>query len=341
MSDSKVASVLAFERKLDPSDALFFAGNWQNRDQEAEWQPILVTEKSVRGTISNRRKDTAKLDAEIENANLQTIDVAALPNDCDTLKVRFTLRILGGVGMPSACNNMEYQQKLLKMVEAYVAQHGFSELASRYAYNLANGRFLWRNRVGVEQVEVRIQHNSVKGTQQNWCFNALELSLRKFEPTEATKTDLQVLGQIIESGLQGERYVLLKVEAYVRIGEGQEVFPSQELILDKGPTKKGQKSKTLYQINGVAAMHSQKIGNALRTIDTWYPDETGVGPIAVEPYGSVTSQGKAYRHPKQKQDFYNLFDAWVGKDQVPEIGNQHFVMATLIRGGVFGGSGKE
>lgn len=115
MSDSKVASVLAFERKLDPSDALFFAGNWQNRDQE-DWQPILVTEKSVRGTISNRRKtkdqDPAKLDAEIENANLQTIDVAALPNDCDTLKVRFTLRILGGVGMPSACNNAEYQQKL-------------------------------------------------------------------------------------------------------------------------------------------------------------------------------------------------------------------------------------
>lgn len=344
MSDSKVASVLAFERKLDPSDALFFAGNWQNRDQE-DWQPILVTEKSVRGTISNRRKtkdqDPAKLDAEIENANLQTIDVAALPNDCDTLKVRFTLRILGGVGMPSACNNAEYQQKLLKMVEAYVAKHGFSELASRYAYNLANGRFLWRNRVAVEQIEVSIRYNPVEGKEQNWCFDALALPLRKFEPTEATKADLQTLSQVIESGLQGERYVLLKVEAYVRIGEGQEVFPSQELILDKGSTKKGQKSKTLYQINGAAAMHSQKIGNALRTIDTWYPDETGVGPIAVEPYGSVTSQGKAYRQPRQKQDFYNLFDAWVVRDQVPEIGNQHYVMATLIRGGVFGESGKE
>ncbi|MFG9942851.1 type I-F CRISPR-associated protein Cas7f/Csy3 [Pseudomonas aeruginosa] len=41
----------------------------------------------------------------------------------------------------------------------------------------------------------------------------------------------------------------------------------------------------------------------MRTIDTWYPDEDGLGPIAVEPYGSVTSQGKAYRQPKQKLDF--------------------------------------
>ena len=28
----KTASVLAFERKLDPSDALFHAGNWDQRD---------------------------------------------------------------------------------------------------------------------------------------------------------------------------------------------------------------------------------------------------------------------------------------------------------------------
>ena len=92
-------------------------------------------------------------------------------------------------------------------------------------------------------------------------------------------------------------------------------------------------------VGHVAGIHSQKIGNALRTIDTWYPvdEENGnIGPIAVEPYGSVTSQGKAYRQPKQKADFYNLLDDWVLKDKAPEMGNQHYVMATLIRGGVFG-----
>jgi CRISPR-associated protein Csy3 len=55
----------------------------------------------------------------------------------------------------------------------------------------------------------------------------------------------------------------------------------------------------------------------------------------------VTTQGKAYRQPKKKDDFYSLFDNWLVKDQVPAVEQQHFVMATLIRGGVFGDSGKE
>ncbi|MEC8936050.1 MAG: type I-F CRISPR-associated protein Cas7f/Csy3, partial [Pseudomonadota bacterium] len=102
------------------------------------------------------------------------------------------------------------------------------------------------------------------------------------------------------------------------------------------------KSKTLYQVNGIAGIHSQKLGNALRTIDTWYPkpeDGSDLGPIAVEPYGSVTTQGTAYRQPKQKKDFYNLLDNWLLKDQAPAPEDQHFVMATLIRGGVFGDAG--
>ena len=107
----KTASVLAFERKLDPSDALFRAGQWEDRSQAAQWKLIPVREKSVRGTISNRLKakdqDPAKVDAKIEDPNLQTVDVATLPHDADTLAVRFTLRVLAGAGTPSACNNAE------------------------------------------------------------------------------------------------------------------------------------------------------------------------------------------------------------------------------------------
>jgi hypothetical protein len=64
-----------------------------------------------------------------------------LPAQADTLKVQFTLRVLGGAGTPSACNSAAYQAKLLATVQGYVQQHGFGELARRYAANLANGRF--------------------------------------------------------------------------------------------------------------------------------------------------------------------------------------------------------
>lgn len=345
------ASVLAFERKLDPSDGLFSAGRWTDLENSVHWPAVVVHEKSVRGTISNRLKtkgvDSAKLDAAIESPNLQRVDVATLQNDTDTLKVRFTLRILGGAGTPSACNNANYQAQLQATVASYIREHGFAELAGRYAHNIANARFLWRNRIGAEEIQTEVRRLSRGEVIQSWTFKATDFNLRNFDIPVSAQESLKELTAAIAKGLEGQDYVLLEVIAYARIGDGQEVYPSQELILDKGD-KKGQKSKTLYTVSTDgkpnAALHSQKIGNALRTIDTWYPteDEHSLGPIAVEPYGSVTNQGKAYRQPKDKADFYSLLDAWVLKGEVPkDPGNQHYVMATLIRGGVFGDSDKE
>ena len=291
---------------------------------------------SVRGTISNRLKsaiqsDPAKLDAEIQKANLQRVDVAALPFDADTLRLSFTLRVLGNLALPSACNDQDYQAALASVINAYIDEHGFDELAGRYAANIANGRFLWRNRIGSEAVEVRVRHIENQATQDEWVFDSHAFDLRAFDPA---MKQLAGLTEVIKRGLSGDAFAFLQVAAYSRLGAGQEVFPSQELVLDNSRDNK--KSKTLYQVGDVAALHSQKIGNALRTIDTWYPESQDLGPIAVEPYGSVTNRGKAYRQPKAKMDFYTLLDRWVCKGEAPEPGQQHYVIATLVRGGVFG-----
>jgi len=332
------ASVLAFERKLNPSDAVFHAGRWDDRADGKSWAPVEIKEKSVRGTISNRMKtkgqDLANRDAAIENPNLQTVDIAALPHDADTLRVQFTLRVLSGVGEPSACNNVAYRAKLQEAISGYVQEQGFTELANRYAANLANGRFLWRNRPGAERVEIEVAPiKEGKAAKPAWTFDALKLDLRSLDnPNDA---GVKELAKVIADALTDSKHpLLLQITAYARLGNGQEVFPSQELILDKN----SKKSRILYSMQDIAAIHSQKIGNALRTIDTWYEDvhELGLGPIAVEPYGSVTTQGKAYRQPKQKQDFYTLLDDWLLRDKVPTLEQQHFVMAVLIRGGVFG-----
>ncbi|AHB09919.1 type I-F CRISPR-associated protein Csy3 [Zymomonas mobilis] len=336
----KTASVLSFERKLDPSDALFFSGNWSNKSDDKAWQPIHLREKSVRGTISNRLKkgeaDPAKLNAAIEKPNLQTVDVATLPFDSDTLKVEFTLRVLGGVGEPAACNSMEYRSKLVATISHYIDTHGLDILGNRYAANLANGRFLWRNRLGADAISIQITRLSGDESTLVGVFDALAHPLRQFEEKSVSE-ELEALAKLITAGLAGQEHVLLRVKAFIRMGEGQEVFPSQELLLDKG---KSTKSRFLYSVGqdekAIAAIHSQKIGNALRTIDTWYPDAEINGPIAVEPYGSVTTQGVAYRQPKAKKDFYSLLDAWVLKDKEPAIEDQHFVIAVLVRGGVFG-----
>ncbi len=204
-----------------------------------------------------------KLNAEVEKANLQTVDACALGEHQDTLKVGFTLKVLGGIENPSACNNEIFLKSYQSVANNYIQQYGFTELAKRYALNIANARFLWRNRVGAEKVEVVVTIND----QPAVTFNALEYPLHDFDHIDEK---VQNLANQIAKALKGETpYLLIKVEAYALVGKAQEVYPSEELVLDKG---KGDKSKILYQVKDVAAMHSQKIGNALRTIDTWYPE---------------------------------------------------------------------
>ena len=334
-NEKAVPSVLAFEKKLVPSDGYFYGTSWENRNEQT---PLKLIPKSVRGTISNRLKpavagDPMKLNAEVEKANLQTVDACALGEHQDTLKVGFTLKVLGGIENPSACNNETFLNSYRSVAQNYIEKYGFTELAKRYALNIANARFLWRNRVGAEKVEVVVTVND----QPTVTFNALEYPLHNFDQVDEK---VQALANQIASALRGEvPYLLIKVEAYALVGKGQEVYPSEELVLDKG---KGEKSKILYHVNDVAAMHSQKLGNALRTIDTWYPEfDEKKTAIAIEPYGAVTNLGKAYRTPKDKKDFFTLFDKYALGESLENPEQEHYVMAVLVRGGVFGQSSKD
>ncbi len=337
----EIASVLAFEKKLVPSDGYMYGTSWEKRKESAI--ALKLIEKSVRGTISNRLKkalqnDPAKLDAEVEKPNLQTVDSCALGTDHDTLKLFFSLKILKGVEIPSACNNSLFQLSYQEAAKTYIDREKFTELSIRYATNIANARFLWRNRVGAEKIEVEVKALN-KGAEETWIFNANEISTRFFD---YDNDKINGLSEKIAAALSGKTdFLMLEVTAYAKVGRSQEVYPSEELVLDKGNTK-SKKSKILYAIDCIAGMHSQKIGNALRTIDTWYPefDDANVGPIAIEPYGAVTNLGKAYRTPKNKIDFYTLFDKFARGEDIDSKEQEHYVMATLVRGGVFGESDK-
>lgn len=340
--NNDTASVLAFEKKLVPSDGYLYGTNWDTKDKAT---PLVLQEKSVRGTISNRlkaavQKDPLKLNAEVEKANLQRVDACALGQEQDTLKLHFTLKVLGGLAQPSACNNALFKQSYSAAVNQYISKYGCFELAQRYATNIANARFLWRNRVGAEEIEVQVKALN-KGTEQSWTFNAKEYKVHCFDNADE---QIKSLADRIAQTLSNEsEHLMLQIDCYAKVGKAQEVYPSEELVLDKGNSK-SKKSKILYAVNDNAAMHSQKIGNALRSIDTWYPDfsdvEKSAGAIAIEPYGAVTNLGKAFRTPKDKQDFYTFFDKWARGEALSREEDEHYVVAVLVRGGVFGESDK-
>ena len=335
MPNLTLPSVLAFDRKLEPSDALMHSGLWGNINDDKAWQAIELFERRNRAVKSNFKPDVLddeeELQKQIAEANLAWGDDAALSHEHDTLKVSFTLRVVGGLSQPSVCNKVEFESAYSEKIESYM-QSSIEELAKRYAYNIANGRFLWRNRVGAQEVKIIVKHSSLEKPLE---FIAYDYPLKS---TTLEDNSVIKLAQLIKAGLAGNESILLTISAYANLGKGQRVWPSQEMVLN---SPKGEKSRYLFSLKvegkDVAAMHCEKIGNALRTIDDWYPQflETQ-SPIAIEAYGSVTQRGVAYR--SSKNDFKSLLLKWLNSDSTENISidDKHFVAAMLIRGGVFG-----
>ena len=328
MTTLKMPTVLAFGRKLEPSDALMFSGTWDSINSEANWNKISLFERRNRAVKSNFKpevlEDEEALQKQIAEANLAWGDDAALSHEHDTLKVSFTLRVISGLDQPSACNNPSFQLALSeKLTESLSGS--LKEVADRYAYNIANGRFLWRNRVDADAAKVIVRHTNLENP---LVFDAYDYSLKE---TQSADESVKALAALIQSALEGESSALLTIDAYVKLGNGQRVWPSQEMVLN---SPKGEKSRYLFSIDECAAVHSEKIGNALRTIDDWYPEFTNEQkPIAIEAYGSVTQRGVAYR--STKNDFKTLLLKWLNSKPVSEE-EKSFVVAMIIRGGVFG-----
>jgi CRISPR-associated protein Csy3 len=337
----KLPSLLSFERKLEVSDALMHSGTWDDigisikkicktKEDGTEyqidtpaWNLIPIIKRLNRSTQSAHGIGDAKKSE--PNPVAADNDDANLPMNKDTLRVDFTVRVIGNLGKPFACNDRDFQAKIMDTINQFKGENGsgLETLALRYAYNIANARFLWRNRVCADKVEVRVY---LGGEGEPLKFDATQFTMNDFVQNADTP-DLNKLKDFILKGLSGgdSSFVFLKVEAFARLGNGQHVFPSQEMNM-------GEKKKVLFKLDGCAAIHNVKIGNAIRTIDNWYSDAEF--PIAAEPYGSVTQIGHAFR--KSKNDLYTLLCDWLNDKEVSE-GNKNYVVANLVRGGLFQG----
>ncbi|MGV6810106.1 MAG: type I-F CRISPR-associated protein Csy3 [bacterium] len=350
-----IPALLNYTRSIIPSNGVFYyqrhhTDNRTNEQPTTQTHPILINRQTVRGTIANygnvyskgkQAKDSdlaKKLDP--ANANIQTVDMCYLPDDIDTFFLRFSLSITNHTAAPGACNAADYRQHLVDFFEGYREKQGFDELAQRYLQNLINARWLWRNRYAAEKT-VEIIDQAEPDTPY------------RFQPAYDLEADYQAcegydtLKQKIAQALSGESPVLrLSIIGRGTLGYGQEVYPSQEFVDNK---KEGKVLASIETTDGKrqAIMHSQKIGNAIRTIDDWHGHAATYGKIAAEPYGVVPSRSEAIRLPNSKNDLYShlkkldainaeMRQATQGK--LPDAA--HYVMACLVRGGVYSGEGK-
>jgi CRISPR-associated protein Csy3 len=356
MSDTvfkKLPGVLSFQRGIVVTDALFYD------DIGGELTPVPVLRHGIRGTQNVNKKGDAETstsgDAGREEvSNIQTTDTAKTAPDASALVVRFSIRFLDLKNAlfscaPSKGDDETLVGELRRSVDSFIERakcgQGLDEIALRYARNILNGRWLWRNRLIAQKIAISV---AVDGKPVGKA-DALSIPLNTFgEYGDVEKT----VSKFIADGLRGCDDAALEVTARMDLGMqgAMEVFCSQN-YLDKGKDKdklRGfarslyclgradvKKTDDIYAIRvmGHAALRDQKVSNALRTFDTWYP-EYGIfnRPIPVEPNGASLDAQKFFRKGKTA----SAFDLAKRLNTLnPEAPEGMFMIAGLIRGGVF------
>jgi CRISPR-associated protein Csy3 len=357
---------LSFRRSIEVSDGLL-----SSVMPTGELRPVQVTETTVRGAMGNSTAGYGPTGAPLEGdalaaaqnpskPNIQTIDRAQLDTDSDTLDISFSMAFHGGNRKPDACSREDYRRDLELFLETAVTHGLYEELAARYLWNVVNGRILWRNAYGIARgITLEFDFETMVF---DWSKLADRREFPGVEALVAAKVNgtssVEDLIARIASALRGESGLLaIDVSIRVQSYHGAEVWPSQEFV------EKSQARRNDRDISRILAsrhvgtgerqirqgvMHSQKIGNAVRTIDEWHGD-TRYGAVPVEAFGWVQSDIAAIRAPAAA----NGIDAYRGLESVGliaraiEDGNPTaladglYVLAVMCRGGVWGVSEKQ
>lgn len=356
---SKIPGVTSFTRRAIISDGVFTS--LVSDGENVYEKPVTVNRHGIRGT--QNINNTAKRDP----VNIQITETARTDVNAEALIIRFNLRFLPlDTGLHSCAVSKEAERELTTMLkDAYdtfmtsaIESNGLTEVSMRTARNILNGRWLWRNRSLGQSISITVTSN--ESTLIDNC-DALSIPLNNFDNYTS---DEQMLGGRICSMLKGQNEGALSIEAKINLGfKGSvEVFPSQNYLSKKpdgfarplyklgiaDKLKKYTKGSDLQdfediRVMGQAAMRDQKIGNALRTIDTWYPDakDQGYRPIPVEPEGANLESNSFFRkHSGSKCD--SAF-AYLSKMSALDPNSEQgmFLIASFMRGGVFGESTKN
>lgn len=342
----KLPGVLSFQRCFNVSD-----GEMLNLMPDGQTQPVEVVRHGIRGTqnVADGSGKTAK-GGERNVSNIQVTETAKLNPSAQALVVQFGFRAFDLDKALCACasSDTELMQGMRESITSFIQRaksgEAVNSIAKRLARNIANGRWLWRNRISAARISTTVR----SGDHTVASFDSLAVPLNHFEEISQTEDSV---ARVIADGLQGNSLAGLRISAELsfNIAGAVEVFPSQNYVENKptgfarplykmgGSMRPPLDKEGGFNVVGYAGVRDQKISNALRTIDTWYADY-GVlkRPIAVEPMGASLDL-MAFKRETTTGAFHLLRRL----NQIdPHSPEGLFVLACMIRGGVFSESDK-
>lgn len=344
----KLPGIFAVQRGIILSDAVFY-----NAVDGKEQSPVKVVRHGVLGTqnVVGKEKDVK---------NPQRTESAKTEADANGLIVTFSLSTIDLRQSVYACSEPDWKSAVLGFIERHENSEELHELCRRYARNILNGRWLWRNRLLGRSIT--IQATSTK-YQKTIAVDALKIPFNSFGNYSAEE---QELGGWLHESFAGS-IDTIHVRAHLDFGMtgSIEVFPSQNMVMKK--EKPDGFARSLYKLDrmsrydlfklvdetqadrymadmidmGIAALRDQKVSNAIRTIDTWYEGSGDAAPIPIEPLGANIERNMIMRPPSSANNLFYLLPRVL--PTAPQTGQFNadaaFVLANLIRG--FVGSEKD
>lgn len=338
----KLPSVLAFSRAHFITDGAFYS-----LTNEGIEKPILVKAQGIRGT-QNVSEKNGNEESKTETTNLQKIDVAKTDLDTKEVIVRFSLGFLDISKTLHSCNGkdmnevMAFRKSLKDFLFRAKSSGTVDHIAKRYARNVLNGRWLWRNKEIAKQILININYNGNTSFIKDYDINLS--SLIDFNSFNAEE---EKLATVFAKQLKGEDISAVEITARLipKASGVFEVYPSQN-FQEADSDKNGQK-KFLFKVNkDQAGLRDQKIFNAIKTIDDWYKHDykEEIGPIPVEAYGTNINWNIFFRSDKKEKnnafDLLKILNDFNDNNKMLES-NALFILSLIERGGVFGESDKN
>lgn len=334
---------LGYSRSITPSVGVFKSFNSERPEDKTILQVATTSGVGVFSNyadVSGSGKKSAKEGSDTQQRNEKGgnpfhSESCHLPFEHDSFAFEFTVAFCNQSLVPHSCNERETRSTLIALANGYKNIGGYEYLAELYLNNIFNNAVLWRNKYA-EDINVKV--------------TALRTDIAPV--TSTASDDYKKLVKVVGEALSGAgKRIVLNVSIEAWIGNGQEVYPSQEFL--SFTPKAGEVTKYLAKEKvgdkEAAAMHSQKIGNAIRRIDIWYDNFSNTNkPLPIDPSTVDRECQTVHRPHSGKRDFYSLlieklnsFAEDVASNKLKDIDKDtHFFIANLIRGGVFGGKEK-
>lgn len=345
--------MLAFQRGVVNSDGMMY--NYIPDNDKYE-QKVKVIRHGIRGTQNTQN-------GENKVYQVQVTESAKTEPNAEGIKISFTVTFLPIQNLLCGTSEKDFYDHCMSFVEKFNDSEELKMLSKRYARNILNGRWFYRN----SELEMS---RKIKVT---FLDTDIEPIIAEKETSFGFKDeftqDEKILGNEIFKCFKGVSKTRFLVEGLINFGfrGAVEVFPSQNYVSNKPKgfarplykvgtinTKKlneilNEKDQSAFCADmvqmGYAALRDQKIGNALRTVDTWYNKKKDVSnePISIEPNGASLKDNKYYR--QSKNDAFSLIqkiDEMTPGDKENLNEEAMFILGVMIRGAVLSGkSGKS